>query len=169
MGHQTAPVAAYDEDYYAWTQRQAKLLRALNGLPTDLPKELDINHLAEEIEDLGRSELRSVTSLIRQVLVHLMKATSETGARARAHWLAEAATFQADVPGYYTPSMRQLIDLDAIWKKARKLADVQLREHGSSLAAGVPESCVFSLDDMVADAFDVEAMAARLSGAESSA
>ncbi len=169
MGHLTAPTAAYDEDYYAWTQRQAKLLRALGGPRAGLPKELDVDHLAEEIEDLGKSELRSVTSLIRQVLVHLMKAASETKAQARAHWLAEAATFQADVPGYYTASMRQLIDLDAIWTKARNLADVQLREHGSSLVAGIPDSCPFSLDEMTADTFDVEAMIARLSTPGSSA
>lgn len=164
MGHQTAPAAAYDEDYYAWTQRQAKLLRALDGLRAGLPTELDVDHLAEEIEDLGKSELRSVTSLIRQVLVHLMKAVSDTNAQARAHWLAEAATFQADIPGYYTPSMRQLIDLDAIWRKARDLADVQLHEHGSSLASSVPENCPLSLDWIIGDTFDLEAALSRVSG-----
>ena len=170
MGHHSAPSAAdYEEDFYAWTQRQAKLLRALNGLRSELPKELDVDHLAEEIEDLGKAELRSVTSLIRQILIHLMKATSEKNSRARAHWLAEAVTFQADVPGYYAPSMRQLIDMDAIWKKARKLADAQLKEHGAHLAADIPETSPYTLDDMIAEDFDFDAALARLSPSVSSA
>lgn len=46
---------AYDLDYYAWTQAQAKFLRE------GKLSELDLAHLAEEIEDMGRSE-KSVRS-----------------------------------------------------------------------------------------------------------
>ena len=40
----------YDSDFYAWTQQQAQLLR--NKALSDL----DIIHLAAELEDMGRSE-----------------------------------------------------------------------------------------------------------------
>ena len=163
MGHHTTQgVTTYDDDFYAWTQRQAKLLRALQSRRPDLPEELDIDHLAEEVEALGRAELRSVASLIRQIMFHLIKAASEPEARARAHWLAKAVTFQADRPGYYAPSMRPLIDMDAIWRKARKLADAQLTEHGTSLPPGLSGSSPFSIDDMLVDDFDFDAALARL-------
>ena len=49
----------YDEDFYAWTQEQAELLRrggaGANGL--------DIELIAEEIEDLGKSELHACHTL----------------------------------------------------------------------------------------------------------
>ena len=49
----------YEEDFYAWTQQQADLLRRL----PPLGNELDLEHIAEEIEDLGRSDLRAAQSL----------------------------------------------------------------------------------------------------------
>ena len=49
----------YEEDFYAWTQRQAELLRRL----APVGNELDMEHIAEEIEDLGRSDLRAAQSL----------------------------------------------------------------------------------------------------------
>jgi hypothetical protein len=170
MGHHSSQTAAdYDKDYYAWTQRQANLLRAMNGLSSDFPKELDIDHLAEEIEDLGKAELRSVTSLIRQILVHLIKAASEKTARARAHWRAEATAFQADLPGYFTPSMRQLIDMGAVWQKALKIAGASLGEQGATLASDLPAECPFSVDDMIAEDFDFDAMLERLGSSTSAA
>ncbi|HTT81498.1 MAG TPA: DUF29 family protein [Stellaceae bacterium] len=50
----------YDDDFYAWTQYQAEVLR---GLPTS-DNRYDREHVAEEIEDLGKSELHTVESQI---------------------------------------------------------------------------------------------------------
>jgi hypothetical protein len=58
---------AYDSDYYAWTQAQAKLLR--DGKLA----ELDLGHLAEEIEDMGKSEKRALESRLEILLIHLLK------------------------------------------------------------------------------------------------
>ena len=41
----------YDEDFYAWTQYQVEVLRSLR---TD-DNRFDREHLAEEIEDLGKA------------------------------------------------------------------------------------------------------------------
>ena len=44
----------YDTDFYAWTQDQARKLREVRD------NRLDAEHLAEEVADLGKSELRAV-------------------------------------------------------------------------------------------------------------
>jgi hypothetical protein len=57
----------YGSDYYAWTQAQAALLRSTQ------PEWLDWRNLAEEVEDLGRSERRALESHLETVLIHLLK------------------------------------------------------------------------------------------------
>src|SRR5260370_34295988 len=42
----------YDDDYYAWTQYQAEVLRTMRRADNRLDRE----RVAEEIEDLGKSE-----------------------------------------------------------------------------------------------------------------
>ena len=59
----------YDEDFYAWTQQQAEALRThFQG-----DNRLDVEHLAEEVEDLGKSELHAVESFVENVIEHLLK------------------------------------------------------------------------------------------------
>jgi hypothetical protein len=60
-------VMSHDTDFYSWTQEQAALLRQgrLN--------ELDIAHLIEEVEDMGRSEKRELESRLAVLLMHLLK------------------------------------------------------------------------------------------------
>lgn len=67
--------AAYETDIFAWSQRQAEVLRSLAHSRRDLPNELDLEHVAEEIEDLGISELRRVETLLRRMLGHGILAT----------------------------------------------------------------------------------------------
>jgi uncharacterized protein DUF29 len=45
---------AYDEDFFAWTQQQARLLR--DGDLADI----DAQNLAEEIESMGKSDRREI-------------------------------------------------------------------------------------------------------------
>jgi uncharacterized protein DUF29 len=57
----------YDEDFYAWIIATVELLR--EGRFT----EIDIAHLVEELEDMGKRERRALESHIRNVLLHLLK------------------------------------------------------------------------------------------------
>lgn len=43
--------AAYDDDFYNWTQEQAALLRNLPRAVA-LPNAIDLAHIAKEIEDM---------------------------------------------------------------------------------------------------------------------
>jgi hypothetical protein len=57
----------YDRDFYAWANEQAALLRA------GKLSAADIDHIAEEIESMGRTEKRELVSRLIVLLAHLLK------------------------------------------------------------------------------------------------
>ena len=57
----------YVDDFYAWTQHQATLLRAEKW------QELDSVNVAEEIESLGRSDRRQLKHRLEVLLMHILK------------------------------------------------------------------------------------------------
>jgi len=57
----------YDRDFYEWTVRNAELLRA--GRAT----EADLEHIAEEIADMGKRERRELLSRLSTLIAHLLK------------------------------------------------------------------------------------------------
>lgn len=57
----------YETDFYAWTKRQAALLRGEEF------EQIDWNNLIAEIESLGRSEKHEVESRLTVILMHLLK------------------------------------------------------------------------------------------------
>ncbi len=57
----------YEEDFYAWTQEQAKLIKEKKL------KLLDINHLFEEVESMGISQRTELESRLSVILTHLLK------------------------------------------------------------------------------------------------
>jgi Domain of unknown function DUF29 len=67
----------YDHDFYGWTRIQAKQLRSGFWVALDMP------HLAEEIEDLGKRERRAVESNLERVLLHLLKWAYQPARRGR--------------------------------------------------------------------------------------
>ncbi len=57
----------YDADFYQWCMTMAELLRRR------LFEEVDIEHVAEEIEDLGKSQSHEIGKRVRVIVVHLLK------------------------------------------------------------------------------------------------
>ena len=58
---------AYEQDYYGWTQQTAQLIR--HGNFTDI----DLEHLAEELEDMGAYKERELENRLGILLAHLLK------------------------------------------------------------------------------------------------
>jgi hypothetical protein len=108
----------YDTDILEWSERQAELLRrrAAGDLVNDAA--LDWPNIAEEIEDVGRSELRSSRSLLRQALRHMLKAKVWPLSRDAPSWRADAIDFRRRARDAFTPSMRQRIDITALYRDA---------------------------------------------------
>jgi hypothetical protein len=61
----------YEADFYGWTQEQAAKLRALLTERSNL--DLDLEHIAEEIDSLGRSDHHQLVSRLEEIAIHLLK------------------------------------------------------------------------------------------------
>ncbi len=152
----------YDDDVYAWAKQQADALRRLARTGRDLPNELDLENVAEEIEDVGKSELSKVESYIRLILIHLLKLACASQARSERKWRNEILAFRAELLKELRPSMWPNIDLDHQWRQALLKVDGELSEHGDELPPGLPEACPLALDDLTADHFAIEQAVERV-------
>ncbi|MDZ7713503.1 MAG: DUF29 domain-containing protein [Rhodovibrio sp.] len=140
----------YDRDFYTWTQDQAERLRALAG-----QDQIDIAHLAEEVADLGRSELSKTVEHLTLVLTHLIKAVASEATEPQRHWRQETKAHQVRARRTFSPGMRQHIDMNELWRDALGIANDGLRDYGEPPVMGeVP--CPFALDALLDRAFDID-------------
>ncbi|NEO26601.1 MAG: DUF29 domain-containing protein, partial [Kamptonema sp. SIO4C4] len=61
--------AEYDLDFYAWIAKNVELLRSGNLA------EIDAEHIAEELESVGKRDLRELRSRLQVLVMHLLKRT----------------------------------------------------------------------------------------------
>ena len=138
----------YDTDILTWSERQAALLRrrAAGELVNDA--DLDWPHIAEEIEDVGRSELRSCRSLLRQALRHMLKAEAWPLSRDAPTWRADAIDFRRQARDAFVPSMRQKIDIAGLYADALAAMPETV---DSVPPLPVPDVCPVTLDELLSD------------------
>ncbi len=159
----------YDDDILAWSELQAAALRSLKGR-RDLPNQLDLANVVEEIEDVGKSELRAVESLIRNILVHLIMLWADPGAPPTLGWRGEIAAWHDEMLRRISPSMRSKLDLDPIWRSAVRVACAKLADWDEAKAAAARSAlagsnCPFDLAALATEAFAVAEAVARLQAA----
>lgn len=138
------PQTNYEQDFYRWTQTQAELLRQ------GKLAEVDLEHIAEEIESMGKSDRRAISSHLRNILLHLLKYHYQPSRRSRSwensidHSRREAESIIKD-----SPSLRaQVPELIADeYASARKSASRQTRLPLESF----PETCPFKLEQVTGD------------------
>jgi hypothetical protein len=58
---------SYKQDFYAWAMKNAALIRQGRF------SEIDAEHVAEELESMGKSEKRELISRLSILLTHLLK------------------------------------------------------------------------------------------------
>lgn len=146
----------YETDALAWAEGQAALLRQLAG-GARLSEPVDWPNVIDEVQDVGLSELRTCQSLLEQASTHLLKLHQTPNNQAAKHWRDETSAFLNDLQRRFTPSMRQRLDLDDLYRKALKRARA-LDVKDQSLR--LPETCPFTLQELLSD--DVDELHARL-------
>jgi Domain of unknown function DUF29 len=137
---------AYKEDVIAWSREQARLLR--EGQWADL----DIEHIADEIEDVGISEIRELESRMALLLMHLLKWVYQPAFRGSS-W---ESTIRIQRHGIRrrlkrTPSLKpELSDqewIDDVWGDARLMAT---KDTGIDK---FPEQCPWRMETVIEDDF----------------
>lgn len=139
----------YDQDFYTWAMRTAELIRQGRF------DEIDANHLAEEIEDMGKSTQRELVSRLVVLLAHLLKWQHQPDQRAR-HGRSWSLTIkeqrrQLAILLRKNPGLTPLLDesVEEAYGTARLVA---ARE--STLDETVfPEVCPFAFEDIADNDF----------------
>jgi len=140
----------YNDDFYAWTQYQAEVLRTL---PT-ADNRFDREHLAEEIEDLGKSERDAVRNQVRRILIHFLKLAYSLARDPRFDWIDSIIDARSELADKLSPTLRRDIkaELTRIYRIARKRAAVQLQRYGERAAAeSLPAECPYTLEEILAE------------------
>jgi hypothetical protein len=141
----------YDEDVYAWAEQQAAVLRAL-AARRDLPNELDLANVIEEIEDVGKGEFHAVESLIENILVHLVLLWADPDAPAARGWISEITAWNVALRRRISRSMRSRLGLESLWHDALEVVTAKLAAWDEDRAAAVRSAligtpCPFAAED----------------------
>jgi hypothetical protein len=136
----------YEEDFYAWSQEQAQLLRNRRY------SELDVDHLMEELESMGGRERRELINRHKILLAHLLKWQFQPDRQFRS-WGATIKEQRLSIQDLLeeNPSLRSLQD-EQIAKAYRLARLVAVRETNLDEAT-FPEKCPFSLDEISDERF----------------
>jgi hypothetical protein len=140
----------YDDDFYAWTQHQAEVLRSLEVADNRFDRE----HVAEEIADLGKSERDAVRSQIRRIIEHLLKLAYSPARQPRFDWMASIAEARASLGDKISPTLRRDVEASfpRLYRDGRHQAELALRGYGEENAADrLPASCPYTLDEICRD------------------
>ncbi|MBC6476526.1 MAG: DUF29 domain-containing protein [Hormoscilla sp. GM7CHS1pb] len=129
----------YTTDFNEWVQQTAQLLRSRRW------QALDLQHLIEEIEDLGKSERRGLASQLTRLLLHLLKWQYQPQRRSD-NWLDSItdARTQIDLAIEDSPSLRSYPEaqLKQSYQRARRQAAKQ-----TEMPLEVfPENCPYALN-----------------------
>jgi hypothetical protein len=142
----------YDDDFYAWTEAQAAELRKLAARP-ELSNVMDWDNLIEEVETLGRHEWRSVKSWIENSLVHILKGYIATTSPSCRHWEKETKAFLNSLRETFRNSMRQHVDMAALWKAASEAVIDEFKTFGGTYLLTIAPRCPFELDQLLDQRF----------------
>lgn len=136
----------YDQDFYAWANEQAALLRA------GKLSEADIEHIAEEVESLGKTEKRELVSRLRVLMLHLLKWKFQPSLRGRS-WEASIKVQRLDLLEHLqdNPSLRPVIA--TILEKAFKGAVLEAIAETGFSDKTFPQKCPWTFEEMMAEDF----------------
>jgi hypothetical protein len=134
----------YEEDFYAWTQQQAELLRRL----PPAGNQLDLEHIAEEIDDLGRSDLRAARSLCQHIIEHFLKLEYSGLDQPANHWQDEIVEWRLQLEQILTRSIEAKLELPGRYRAALRLVR-RLERDAPGLTSRLPAECPYTLDQIV--------------------
>ncbi len=138
--------STYEADVFAWANEQAALLRSGNL------SALDIAHVAEEIEAVGKSEQRELTHRMGVLLSHLLKWHFQA-ARRGASWQRTIAGQRKEIAYElrHAPSLKIFFQ-DAEWLDLVGSSAVISASNETGLDV-FPETCPWTMAQVISNDF----------------
>jgi len=130
----------HETDFYAWTNEQVQLLK------TGQLNQIDWQNIAEEIEDMGRSEKRQLESRLEVLIMHLLKWQFQPNLRSRSWQLTiKEQRLRLEKILQKNPSLQSNLTeaIEEVYPLATLSAE---RETGLSL---FPEICPYTLTEIL--------------------
>lgn len=134
--------ARYEQDFAAWTAEQSRLLREGRLV------ELDLAHLAEEIEDMGKNSQRALLSRLQELLLHLLKWQYQPGRRGN-RWRASIRKQRQGIEDLLEDSPSLQPRLAAAYGKCYARARLDAADETGLALTTFAESCPWSLDEVL--------------------
>ncbi len=134
--------AEYDQDFYTWILKNVDLLRSGNL------SEIDAEHIAEELESMGKRDLRQLRSRLQVLIMHLLKWQYQPQQQSKS-WLSTIDHQRDQIEALLldSPSLRGHLEstLNLIYPKAIRDA---CRETGLPETT-FPPTCPYELDEIL--------------------
>ncbi len=141
----------YETDFYAWTQEQAQAIRAKDVAA------MDIEHVAEEIDDLGANIQHAITSQLERLLLHLLKWRYDPAQDPRRLWRVSILDARHEIAKHLrrNPSLRDYLagEFPDAYRYARRVAALETELP----LATFPEACPWTVDQVLDEDFLPEA------------
>jgi hypothetical protein len=139
-------LAGYDTDFYEWCLETAALIGA------GRLDEVDLEHVAEEIEDMGKRDKREVVSRLTVLVMHVLEWRMQPE-RKPASWrkTIEERRLQLELVLRDSPSLVRIArqEIPAVYPYAVKKAAIETR-----LAANLfPKICPYTAEQILNDDF----------------
>jgi hypothetical protein len=137
----------YDTDFYTWTRVQAQALRQKDWAA------LDVDHLAEEITDLGSNIEHAIDSQMVRLLFHLLKLRHDLATRPRRGWMVTADDARDEIAKHLrrNPGLQHLPEhnLPDAYRRARRRISLAI---GRPLT-DFPEACPWTIAQVLDEDF----------------
>jgi len=151
------PDDLYQSDILGWSKAQAERLR--RAAAGERVNDLDWEHVIEEIEDVGKSQLDAVRSLLALAIEQVLKAAAWPDHSAARKWRNEAASFLGQARRRYQPGMAQHLELADLYADALAVVrSLDMRRPGRRL----PEAIALAPSDLADRAFGPDQLLARV-------
>ncbi|MEH2091754.1 DUF29 domain-containing protein [Nostoc sp.] len=134
----------YNQDFLVWIQQQAECLKKGRWA------ELDVEHLVEELQALGRSEQKELGSYLQLLLIHLLKCQYQPERKTKS-WINTISNCRNKIQDCLedTPSLQHLLEdrewIQKYYRRARRDAANETQQPIETF----PLECPFTMEQLL--------------------
>lgn len=132
----------YNKDFYQWTKKQSKILKNRDYI------DLDIINLVEEIQSLGKRDLRALKSQFIVLLLHMLKIRHQPNKKTKS-WESSIKNSKNEIELLLddSPSLKKQLKnvVEYAYEKACKQASEETGLHENIF----PKTCPWEINDLL--------------------